>query len=469
MKKLQSLPTADTSLFRQIFNKKQYRYHMKKVLRPQFMHVFRLASCFVFCLASCIVFSSMQAYARKYAQEEKCRLNIGASLHPYYSWARNIVGDKANVTSIIPPGADPHSYQPMPSDMKKLENLDVVIVNGIGHDEFIKPMLKAIENDKLVVINTSKGLPLIPVFNKHYAFEKGEKVSYNSHTYISITGAIQQMQKIARKLGRLCPDQAGEFVKNVRAYSMKLRNMLQSALMRLDMLNLNNMRIATVHDGYSYLFQELGIEVSAVVQPRHGVKPSARQLEDTIKRIKRAKVNVLFGELDYEKKYVDIIYKETGCRLYALSHVSNGEYTKDFFEQAMQRNLNAIVAALTKVSGGAAPGGMPGKIPENMSQQMQDASQQMQGAVQEKLKSSVPTMQQGQMSERMNQQVEDTTKQMQKTVQEKLKGSIPTMQQNQMSERMNQQLQDTKALRFLCMACSKKSFVYSPLETWESA
>ncbi|MCW5201681.1 zinc ABC transporter substrate-binding protein [Desulfobulbus sp. US4] len=403
---------------------------MKKMLRPQLMLVFSL------------VFFSTQAYA----QETKCRLNIGASLHPYYSWVKNIVGDEANVTSIIPPGSDPHAYQPVPSDMEKLQNLDVVIVNGVGHDEFIKPMLKAIENDKMMVIDTSKGLPLIPSFNKHYDFDKQDgKVSYNSHTYISITGAIQQMQMIARKLGRLCPNQAGVFVKNVRAYSMKLRNMLQSALMRLDMLNINNLRIATVHDGYSYLFQELGIEVSAVVQPRHGVKPSARQLQDTIKRIKRAKVNVLFGELDYEKKYIDIIYKETGCRLYALSHISNGEYSKEFFEQAMQRNIDAVIAALTEVSGGSVSGGMPGKIPENMSKQMQDASQQMQGAVQEKLKGSVPTMQQQQMSERMNRQLQDTTKRMQEVVQEKLKDSIPTMQQQQMSERMNQQLIDTKA------------------------
>ncbi|MDU9049907.1 MAG: zinc ABC transporter substrate-binding protein [Candidatus Electrothrix sp. Rat3] len=405
---------------------------MKKVLRPQFV--------FLFSLVCCLVFFSMQAYA----QEQQCRLNIGASLHPYYSWTKNIVGDEVNVTSLIPPGSDPHAYQPIPADMKKLENLDAVIVNGVGHDEFIKPMLKAIENDKLVVIDTSKGLPLIPVFGKHYAFEEKEsKISYNSHTYISITGAIQQMQMIARKLGRLCPDQAGVFVKNVRAYSMKLRNMLQSALMRVDMLDLNSLRIATVHDGYSYLFQELGIEVSAVVQPRHGVKPSARQLQDTIKRIKRAKVNVLFGELDYEKKYVDIIYKETGCRLYALSHISNGEYTKVFFEQAMQRNIDAIIAALTEVAGGSTPADISGQMQNNMSRQMQNASQQMQNSVQESLKNSVPTIQQQQMNERMNQQVQDTTKQMQKTVQEQLKDSIPTMQQQQMNKRMNQQVQDT--------------------------
>lgn len=401
---------------------------MKKILRPQLV------------LVLCLFFSSMQAYA----QEKECHLNIGASLHPYYSWAKNIVGNTANVTSIIPSGSDPHSYQPIPSDMRKLENLDVIIINGIGHDEFIKPMLKAIDNDKLVVINTSKGLPLIPVFNKHYAFEKENKVAYNSHTYIAITGAIQQIQKIARKLGKLCPDQASFFMKNARAYAIKLRKMLQSALIQIDTLDLNKLRIATVHDGYSYLFQELGIEVSAVVQPRHGVKPSARQLEDTIKRIKRAKVNVLFGELDYEKKYVDIIYNETGCRLYALSHISNGQYTKDFFEQAMQRNINAIVAALTEVSGQGISGGMPGQIQKNMSQQMQDASEQMQNSVQKQLKNSMPTVQQQQMNERMNQILQDTTQKMQNSVQERLKDSVPTMQEQQMKKVMNQQLPEIK-------------------------
>ncbi|XCN74859.1 MAG: zinc ABC transporter substrate-binding protein [Candidatus Electrothrix aestuarii] len=405
---------------------------MKNVLRAQFL------------LVVCLVFSTMQASA----QDKKCHLNIGASLHPYYSWVKNIVGDEANVTSIIPPGSDPHAYQPVPSDMEHLENLDAIVINGIGHDEFIKPMLKAIENDKLLVINTSKGLPLIPVFNKHaYGGEAG-KVSYNSHTYIAITGAIQQIQMIARKLSRLCPDQASLFIRNTRAYSMKLRNMLQAALMRIDMLDLNNLRIATVHDGYSYLFQELGIEVSAVVQPRHGVKPSARQLQDTIKRIKRAKVNVLFGELDYEKKYVDIIFKETGCRLYALSHISNGAYSKEHFERTMQGNINTIIAALTEVSGGMRPGGaasgsMSGQIQDNMSRQMQDASQQMQNSVQERIQNAVPAIQQQQMSERMNQQLQDTTKQMQEGVQKQLQDAIPAIQQKQMSERMGQQVQDT--------------------------
>jgi zinc transport system substrate-binding protein len=382
----------------------------------------------------------------------ECSLKIGASLHPYYSWAKNIVGDAAEVTPLIPSGVDPHSYQPVAADMQMLEGLDAVIVNGVGHDEFITPMLKAIENPKLLVIDTSKGLPLIPSFNdKHYAFEEkdsSEKVSYNSHTYIAITGAIQQMQMLTRQLVRLCPDQAGEFVKNMRAYAAKLRAMLQSTITRLDGLNLANVRIATVHDGYSYLFQELGIEVSAVVQPRHGVTPSSKQLEDTIKRIKKANVNVLFGELDYEKKYVDIIFQETGCRLYALSHISNGDYSKEHFEQTMQKNMDIIVQALSETAekSGTAPN-MPAAV--DMSKQMQDTAQQMQekmqGAVKENLQKAVPENQQKQMSESMSQKMEDTAQQMQEKMQgavkENLQKAVPENQKMQMNQKMQETVQ----------------------------
>jgi len=283
------------------------------------------------------------------AQAGNCKLHIGTTLHPYYSWVKNIVGDTAVVSSVISPDADPHTYQPMPDDLSHLQNLDVLVVNWIGHDEFIKPMLKATEHKNLHIIYTAKGLPLLTAWGRHFNFDAGDKnkVVYNSHTYIGITIAIQQIQMLARELGKLCPEKALFYKKNARTYIKRLRKMLAASLEKLDKLNLNTLRIATVHDGYAYLFQDLGIETAAVVQPRHGIEPNARQLQDTIKRIKRAKVNVLFTEADYAKKYIDIIDNETGCHIYRLSHISHGVYTNDFFEKSMQFNLDQIVKAFT--------------------------------------------------------------------------------------------------------------------------
>lgn len=280
-----------------------------------------------------------------------CDLNIAVSLHPYFSWVNNIVGEDVHITPLIPPGSDPHTYQPMPADLEHLQNIDVLVINDLGHDEFVGPMLKAADLKELKIINTSEGLPLIPSHATHYGFEgKSEKVSYNSHTYLGITVAIQQIQQISKELRELCPDQAQLFKKNTRSYVKKLRKLLAETLQRIDGIDTTTLRIATVHDGYAYMFQELGIEVSAVVQPRHGIEPSARQLQDTIKRIKKAKVNILFTELDYVKRYVDIIFQETGCRIYSLSHISNGTYDINLFEEDMQRNMDDIVQALTSAA-----------------------------------------------------------------------------------------------------------------------
>lgn len=303
------------------------------------------------CLFFNVLFLLM-TFSVSQAQTNTCNLNIGVSLHPYYSWVKNIVGETANISTLIPPGADPHTYQPMPADLKNLQNLDVLIMNGLGHDAFVAPMLKATEVKDLQIIETRKGLPLIPSYATHYDFEgDNKKVAYNSHTYLGLTIAVMQVQRIAEELGERCPEQAALFKKNSRSYTKKLRNLLAQALNKIDAIDTASLRIATVHDGYAYLFQELGIEVSAVVQPRHGIEPSARQLQDTIKRIKRAKVNILFTELDYEKRYVDIIFQETGCRVYSLSHVSVGVYSPDLFERDMVGNLETIEQALVDATG----------------------------------------------------------------------------------------------------------------------
>jgi ABC-type Zn uptake system ZnuABC Zn-binding protein ZnuA len=72
--------------------------------------------------------------------------------------------------------------------------------------------------------------------------------------------------------------------------------MLAAALQKINAKKPAKLKIAVVHDGYAYLLGELGIEVTAVIQPRHGIEPSPRQLQDTIKRIQQANVNVLFAE-----------------------------------------------------------------------------------------------------------------------------------------------------------------------------
>ena len=88
-------------------------------------------------------------------------LKIGVTLHPYYSWTKNVVGTLPGyeVRAILPGEIDAGDYQPRPEDIKKLADLDAIVVNGIGHDDFIFSMIKASGNKRLVVIRPNDATP----------------------------------------------------------------------------------------------------------------------------------------------------------------------------------------------------------------------------------------------------------------------------------------------------------------------
>ncbi len=127
---------------------------------------------------------------------------------------------------------------------------------------------------------------------------------------------------------------------------MNVFDILQVTITQISELKLGQIRIASTHGAYGYFLQEFGMTVSAVLEPAHGVSPSASQLQDTIKKIRQANVHVLFTELNMPNQYLDVIEQETNSRLYHFSHMTYGEYRKNLVLDDMQDNLNSLVEAL---------------------------------------------------------------------------------------------------------------------------
>lgn len=276
------------------------------------------------------------------------RLRIGVTLHTYYSWVANIVGDQAEAIPVIPADFDPHTYQPRKEDLSALATLDGLVINGAGHDSFIEPMLAAAGREDLRLIRPMDSVPTLPTAGLLPAKSNDGPGadSVNSHAYLSINAGAPQIFAIARELGELDPERAAVYMDNARAYVKRLRWLLARALSEIGRTDLTDVRIATVHDGYSYLFQELGLEVAAVIQPRHGIEPSARQLADTVERLKAARVELLFTEMDFPQRVVNVVREETGVRLFKLTHISKGDYSAEKFETGMAMNYANILAAL---------------------------------------------------------------------------------------------------------------------------
>jgi len=263
-------------------------------------------------------------------------LKVGVTLHPYYSWTANVVaGTDVVVRSILPGEVDAGNYQPRAEDIRKLADLDALVINGVGHDDFILDMVKASGNARIVVIRPNDQAPLLRA-------NSGRAV--NSHTFISFTNAIQQADAIAKALSKLRPDLATKFDANAADYARRLRKIKAKAATRLADAAIHS--VVTVHDGYGYLLQEFAIDIDAVVEPAHGLVPSGAELKEVIDLLRRDQISVVFSEETFPEPLLEVVREQGHARVYLLSHIASGEYTADKFEREMQANVDAMVKAL---------------------------------------------------------------------------------------------------------------------------
>ncbi len=270
-----------------------------------------------------------------FAHQPAKPLTVGITLHPYYSYVANILGDKGRVLPLIDSGFNPHNYSLNPADIARLNQLDALVVNGIGHDEFVMLAVERVNPPNLTMIYANKDVPLL-----------GHGDKYNSHTFVSIDASIRQVYSVAKALGKLDPSNAKYFSKNAFLYAKKLRSLKKNVQNILINKDLSKVKIASTHNAYGYFLQEFGLTVSAVVEPAHGIKPTASQLQKTIDEIRKADIDVLFTELNMTNSYIDVIEKETGIKIYHFSHMTHGEYAKSMVEEAMRHNINKLAEAL---------------------------------------------------------------------------------------------------------------------------
>lgn len=272
------------------------------------------------------------------------RFRVGITLHPYYCYVSHIVGDKADVVPLVDAGFNPHSYEMQSADLKRLMTMNALVVNGIGHDEFAFRAMETLKaqqgsgNVHVELIEANSDVPLLAAHNA--------KGAWNPHTFVSISASIRQIYTIARELGEFDPSNAKAYKKNAVAYARKLRRMKAKYAKQLMGLDVSQVRIASTHNAYGYFLQEFGVAIDTVIEPAHGVEPSASQLQQTIDRIKASNIHILFTELDMDNRYVATIEKATGIKIYHFSHMTYGDYDADQFEREMEQNLNTLVAAL---------------------------------------------------------------------------------------------------------------------------
>ena len=277
-------------------------------------------------------------------------LHILCTTFPLYQITRNLSQgrDTVQVDLLLPAQLGcPHDYALTPKDMQLLARAEVLIVNGLGLEEFLgAPIQKA--NPALRLIDSSKGVDgLMPEDSDgEPGRDAHEHQSANPHLFVSPRLTAQLASHIAAELGRIDPDGADFYRVNGQAYAAKMMK-LDQEMVALGK-TLVNKRIITQHGVFDYLARDLGLEVVAVVAAHAGQEPSAAEMLALIKTAKSKQAGAIFAEPQYPAKVVDTIAKEAGIAAATLDPVATGPENAglDYYEKVMAKNMQILKATL---------------------------------------------------------------------------------------------------------------------------
>ncbi|MBU4212053.1 MAG: zinc ABC transporter substrate-binding protein [Verrucomicrobia bacterium] len=320
-----------------------------------------------FLLASFLMMSTMAMHAGE--------LKVLCTTFPIFQITRNVAQGRENtVVQLLLPASlgCPHNYALTPQDMKKLSGTRVLIVNGLGLEEFLgAPVQKA--NADLVVVDSSSGIKELLRYQdddhdaehdhdgnaKHEVHEtdkdqhEGGETEHehyhsgtNPHLFASPRMAAQLTGTIAMGLARVDPDGAELYKKNAVAYVERMNKLAQEFVTLGKMLR--NNRIVTQHGVFDYLARDTGLEIVAVVQAHAGQEPSAAEMLDIVKTVRAKKAGAVFTEPQYPAKVGETIAKETGIPCAILDPVVTGPESAppDYYETIMRKNMEVLRASL---------------------------------------------------------------------------------------------------------------------------
>lgn len=264
-------------------------------------------------------------------------IDIVASIYPLEMIAREIAGDRATVTTLLPAGASPHGFEPSPSDMVRLQRVELFLRAGAGLDDWAKPLLKA----------APPTLRAWTLADLDAARAAGE----DPHAWLD-PGLVRDA--IAPELARLLSerDPPGE-----RRYHENLRR-FRDAIDRLDveiraiLSGPERRGFVAFHDAWRHFARRYGLEQLAVVEPFAGEEPTPAALATLVLTARREGVTAILVEPQLGARVAEIIAGEFGGRTILVDPLGDpNDPARSSYADLLRFNARAFRRAL----GGEAP------------------------------------------------------------------------------------------------------------------
>ena len=248
-------------------------------------------------------------------------LKVVASFTVIADFAKNVGGDRVNITTIVGPDGDAHVYEPSPADAVAMAKADVVLVNGLHFEGFLQRLVDA-SATKAAIVTLTKGVTPIdfkPEFAEADAAEGadtgGGKTATDPHAFQSIANAKIYVKNIADAFCAADSQGCDNYKANAAAYTTKLDALEGEVKAAIQSIPQEKRVVITSHDAFGYFEHEYGLTFLAPEGVSTESEPSASDVAKLVSQVKQDKAAAIFIENITNPRLIEQISSETGIKV----------------------------------------------------------------------------------------------------------------------------------------------------------
>lgn len=302
-----------------------------------------------------IVILTISLFGCSVSYEHSDKLRIVTTLFPAFDFARNIAADNAEVTLLLPPGVEPHSYEPTPKDMVEIQNCDIFICNGGESESWIEGILDSLDSSKFrtvrLIDNTSALLKEDESYEHEHEHEhEGDEVGYDEHIWTSPAICVELCNAIEAAISSVDSGKAAQYRRNLESYTSKLKS-LDLSFKEVVESGKRQEIIFGDRFPFKYFAQEYGLVYHAAFPGCSSqTEPSAATLARLINKTREDKIPAVFYIEMSNQAVANALANETGVKtllFHSCHNLTKDEfYSGETYLSLMNKNLENLKTAL---------------------------------------------------------------------------------------------------------------------------
>lgn len=282
--------------------------------------------------------------------EQDDTFTITATTYPIYLFARTLTQGMENVrVERLDTGSVSclHDYILSVSDVKKIEQADVIALNGVGLEDFL---YNTSISSNAYVIDCSEGIELLPALGHHdHDHSDADHSHFDPHYWLDPLCAQTMLDTLCAGLCWGLPEQESLLTSNADLARRQLELGRDSALYMLGKEPLTIPGLITFHDGFQYFAHALDLPLLHTIEEEAGSETSAKEITYVSNLVKEDQIPVIFTEVNGSDATAKAIARETGCQVAQLSMIMDGpepsgdDYPLDLYTNLFLHNVDVLI------------------------------------------------------------------------------------------------------------------------------